>query len=257
MHPDEIYTLWQKRKMDTKTAKEELRHGRSKTARRLIESIDYLEAQGLIARGRHVMEVRAAEISRAQSPFIPHPLIDQFMAQFAEDRVQKSTRFKSLMMKGFSNSGKTQKAMSLFGASRTLVVNCQTISPHLPSLREYDQSVHSAILFDEIDQDQVLHNKVVFQSPNVPVKLGQSACNQHMYELWIHGTPLILCSNTFSFTHTVSGKKIPHVDRGWSQDNLITVELGEGEKWFLEPQRPAEEAASIQDGLDMLGHGFG
>lgn len=257
-HPDEIFGLWKSRKMLPSTAKEELIKSRAKNTRSLIETIDFITDQEKKECRKCMIEERASEIESSQRPFKPHVAIDEFMEQFCLDNLKHATRFQALLLIGYSRSGKTQKGISLFGANRTLVVNCQTISPHLPSLKDYDNEVHAAILFDEIDQDQVLHNKVVFQSPNVPVKLGQSACNQHMYELWIHGTPLILCSNTFSFTHSTNGNPIPEVDQGWLRENLIVVQLEMGEKWWVEEASASQrDALGSQDSMTPFGHGFG
>jgi hypothetical protein len=257
-HPDDIFSLWKLRKILSTTAKEEIIKSRAKNTRSLLETIDFVTDEEKKESRRCMIEERSHDIESSQRPFKPHAAIDLFMDQFGWVNLKQATRFQALLLVGYSRSGKTQKGISLYGANHTLVVNCQTISPHLPSLKEYDSDKHSAILFDEIDQDQVLHNKVVFQSPNVPVKLGQSACNQHMYELWIHGTPLILCSNTFSFTRSKNGNPIPEVDQGWLRENLIVVERKVGEKWwFEEPVVPQEDALGSQESLVPIGHGFG
>lgn len=242
--------------MEAQVAKQELINGRSKNVRQLIESMEYIERQEKELRIQELMKRRAKEIERNQLPFRHHPLIDEYLAQFDDSKLQEATRFMALLLIGFSQSGKTQKGMSLFGPCKTLCVNCQTISPFLPSLREYNHEIYEAILFDEIDQDQVLHNKVVFQSPNVAVKLGQSACNQHMYQLWMHGTPLILCSNTFSFTHKNNGTEIPEVDQGWLRDNLMCIRLEPGEKWYITPSEQEPNCAASQVGEDPPNHRF-
>jgi hypothetical protein len=106
-------------------------------------------------------------------------------------------RHKPLLLRGASQSGKTRKAVSLFGVERTLQLNCQGLGSALPALQGFRRNFNRAIVYDEICEKQMLNNKPVFQAGSAPVVLGQSACNQHAYERWLYNIPMILCSSTF------------------------------------------------------------
>ncbi len=103
----------------------------------------------------------------------------------------------ALPLKGKSQSGKTHKAISIFGHSRFLVVNCQGLGANLPSLCTFSRENHMCIIFHECCSRHVLANKLVFQAGVDPVTLGQSVCNAHAYQIWLHAVPMILCSNDF------------------------------------------------------------
>lgn len=238
VHPDDIYSLWRQRKISDHDVRVELVASRAKTAKYLVEQVDFLVNAAREHESMQLMKSRGDQIEETLIPFRDHEVIDAFLEQFSPSNAASCTRFKPLVMKGPSRTGKTQKALSLFGPSRTLSVNCQGISPHIPSIKAFDGTVYRAIFFDEIDERQVLNNKLVFQSPNVPVTLGQSACNAFSYQKYLFGVPLILCSNVFSFTGS-GGKKLGDEDEQWLRHNLFFVELPEGVNWFLSPPSSA------------------
>ncbi len=107
------------------------------------------------------------------------PSIVEFMMQFSKVHTAPCHRYFSLLIRGESRAGKTALAKSLWGAEHTLVVNCQGCTPHLPSIADLDRDEHMAITWDEIDEQQVLQNKVVSQAGASVVTLGQSKCNQY------------------------------------------------------------------------------
>jgi hypothetical protein len=45
---------------------------------------------------------------------------------------------------------------------------------------------------------------------------------------------MLLCSNTFSMTHS-GGKLLSDEDRNWLQENVIEVRLPAGQKWYEQP----------------------
>ena len=91
--------------------------------------------------------------------------------------------------------GKTERALSWFGSERTLVVNCQNITT--PDLKEMQDGVWTAILFDEANWELVSHNRALFQANDKRLTLGQSSTNAHSYSLCLLGVPMLLCSNRF------------------------------------------------------------
>ena len=64
-------------------------------------------------------------------------------------------------------------------------------------MRSFNKQEYSAIVFDEVTPEQVLCNRLLFQSVPWPVFLGESACDQHLYTLDVYAVPMILCSNDF------------------------------------------------------------
>lgn len=227
-----IWELWQHRKMASEDCKQELLRSRHTTAARLMGVLD-----AHIAEERRQVHVKALELARGLvelefSRFRSHPLLDEFMAQFQGPTAKPLARYRCLLLRGESRAGKTQRALSLFGSDATLAVNCQGVSPGLPCIRRFSRSRHAAILWDEIDEQQVLQNKLCFQSGLQVVTLGQSACNAFAYEVMLHAVPMLLCSNTFSMT-TSRGKDLPPEDVQWLAENIIEVRLAPGMKWYL------------------------
>jgi hypothetical protein len=153
------------------------------------------------------------------------------MDQFVD--TEPKLRFKPLLLLGESCSGKTRKGVSLFGSQGTLTVNCQGMAPALPSIREFDRDTHMAILWDEVSEQQVLCNKLVFQSGLERCVLQQSACNGFSYSKWLFRVPMILCSNTFSFTGPPN-KPLSMEDQDWLQQNIIAALLPQDVRWYLE-----------------------
>jgi hypothetical protein len=140
-------------------------------------------------------------------------------------------RFKSLVLIGCTQQGKTTKAFDIFGYEQTFKVSCQGLSTGLiPSLRDFDRKVHKCIIWDEARYDQVVNNKEVFMSCANPVALQQSACNQHVFHKWLYQTAHILCSNKFPTT-IEDGVSADDVD--WLKGNLVIVSLPVGQTWYL------------------------
>jgi hypothetical protein len=228
-----IWELWQGRKMSADNAKRQLLESRNMGAVKLITMLDAhaLEEQRVCT--EQALKRTRSDLESSFCRWRGHPLLDVFMGQFQGENVKPLTRYKSLLLCGVSRCGKTQRALSLFGFEATLPVNCQGCSPALPSIRMFDRSKHAAILWDEIDNQQVLKNKLAFQSPLQQVTLSQSACNAFAYSTFLYAVPMILCSNTFCMT-TSEGKPLPEEDCDWLAENVIEVRLAEGLKWFLE-----------------------
>ena len=234
-----IWDLFQKRKLSIDDTREQLITSRCRGVPGLIGQLDFFAAAEADLRLEQLRRETTGILSASMCAFRRHPRIDVFLSQFDHLAVAASSRFKTLLFRGPSRCGKSQKAVSLFGADSTLCVNCQGLSPHLPSIKEYDRDRHLAILWDEVEESQVLSNKLVFQSPNIRVTLGQSACNVFSYSKWLHGTPQLLCSNTFSLEKS-KGKDLPLEDRQWLEENIIVVELLENELWYLPRDKGTE-----------------
>ena len=231
--PNIIYDNWQLHKMMSSDAKAQLVVCRCQNAQRLSVAIDWLDDAARQERMAAIIHGRREEMSENLGRFLGHPLIDEFMIQFQDSPVvEKCWRFRPLLLRGPTRSGKSRKGASLWGENRTLVVNCQGMSPALPSIKLFDSSTHEAILWDEISEQQVLHNKLVFQSGTDDVVLGQSACNAWAYSKNLFRVPMILCSNTFSFTASGS-KPLPAEDVDWLTHNVIDAKLENDQPWFV------------------------
>ena len=177
-----------------------------------------------------MMEAVLHDLEKALGFFRDTEVVQKWVSEHARNKNRIHFRSSSLLLRGASQAGKTQKAFSLFGYSRTLVVNCQGLGTALPSLRDYTRSDHDCIIFDEIDEQQVLANKLVFQCGPWPVELSQSVCNQHSYRRWFYNCALILCSNTFRMTQE-DGLECPAaID--WLQANIMDARLPDGNKWY-------------------------
>ena len=226
-----IWELWQLHKMTTESTKKQLLQSRNMGAAKLIAMLDAHAAEEEREFTEAALATFRVGIEGRFTSFRGHPLIDVFMAQWQGAGATPQTRYKSLLLRGESRSGKTLRAMSLFGSEATLPVNCQGCAPNLPSIRAFARNRHHAILWDEIDEQQVLKNKMVFQSPLQMVTLGQSQCNAFAYPVFLYAVPMLLCSNTFSMTH--HGQKVlSEEDRNWLQDNVIEVRLPPGLSWY-------------------------
>ena len=175
---------------------------------------------------RHVQDM----LKQAQAPFRPHAEVEKFQKQFDMSTYGRVARFRTLVLVGGTQQGKTSKAISLWGSSRTLKVSCGNCADGvLPSLAGFHRAQHDAILFDEARIDQVLKNRELFQSNEHLQTLGQSLCNPYAYSIWVYHKAMILCCNSFD----VQEETISVPDRDWLIKNTIIVKLPENEFWFI------------------------
>lgn len=159
------------------------------------------------------------------------PVILEWQRQYLPPQVHSALRFKPLLLRGESQSGKSRKAISLFGHANTLIVNCQGLGCNLPSLRAFRRAEHKCIVFDEARSQQVLANKMVFQAGIDTLTLSQSLCNAHAYTLWLFAVPMILCSNDFQLCSTPAANMAPE-DEEYLARNVLDGSLPRGELWY-------------------------
>lgn len=247
-----VHEMWAKGKMSDDAAKQEILASKSVGAERMLRVLNFHQAEEKKAKLEKLALRTLEQIQERQHKFRSDPIIDEWLKQFAQVHKSPCHRYVSLLLRGESQTGKTAMAVSLFGSSRTLVVNCQGCSPNLPSILEFDRDEHSAIVWDEIDEKQVLNNKLVFQAGAHLVTLGQSKCNQYSYGRFLHGVAMILCSNTFVMPGVGRATNLPDVDEDWLVKNVREVALPPGEVWYLQsPPRPVShsgEQAALQVG---------
>ena len=85
---------------------------------------------------------------------------------------------------------------------------------------------------DEITEKQVLCNKAFFQAGARSVALGQSACNQFTYSVFVYRLPIICCSNTFKMTEA---EGLNAEDADWLKQNVIEAPVpSSGKRWIEE-----------------------
>ena len=230
VRPNWILDLWQSRKLDASQAIDHLIRSRARGSANAIDLIEKLQAkEKLLAHKDSIIALQKA-LFGAMRTFRTHPQINDWAAQYHQDQFGKLSRFKTLVLKGMSRSGKSWKALSLFGPASTFKVNCQGLPLGcLPSLMGFERRQHKCILFDEIRADQVLGNKEVFQASAWPVSLFQSNCNAFSYKVWLYQTAMVGCSNAFPIT-LAEGLEPDEVD--WLTSNVISIELAENQRWF-------------------------
>jgi hypothetical protein len=102
--------------------------------------------QRLQRQSEDIMKVQTA-LFAGLSGLRSDPTIDLFLEQFTPETWAKQLRFRCSGFFGNSRSGKSCKALSLFGPEATLKVNCQGLpSGAIPSIARFDRSVHRCIL---------------------------------------------------------------------------------------------------------------
>lgn len=229
-----IHELWSSRKLDSVDAMACIVESRCMGSQRFYSVVEWHIQEELKRTTVRLLGELRERLEASLADFYHQDGIDRFLGQFDID-VSKppAHRSKPLVLIGDSESGKSKKAASLFGATNTLQVNCQGMAPSLPSIREFDRTKHLAILWDEIEPAQVLNNKMVFQSGLEMVSLQQSACNGFAYQKWLYRIPMILCSNKFHIEGTAE-KPMPPEDIQWLRQNLIVCEPPDGGKWFMQ-----------------------
>ena len=162
-------------------------------------------------------------------PMLHHELLDTWLQQYRAKGTH--TRYRALLLRGATRSGKTQKACSMFRLAHTLVVNAAGLENNLPSLVHLDRSKVDCLCFDEGTHLQVLHNKQFFQAGARAVQLGQSSCKAFSYSVFVYKLPIIITSNYFP---TAVGEGLSQEDADWLQANIIDVPVPVGGKWWVE-----------------------
>jgi len=236
-----IHSSWQKDKMSSADAKAEILRSRAVGSEKMLRVIEFHEKARKDVETKNMSNHVLAKLKSKEKKFRQDVTVDVWAKQFVDVYTNPMYRYTCLLLRGESRAGKTAFAVSIFGFERTLVVNCQGCSPDLPSIEAFDFSRHVAIVWDEIDEQQVLHNKQVFQAPAHVVTLGQSKCNQFACAKLLHGVAMVLCSNTFAYPHTGCNTSLTPMDENWITSNIYEVQLPAGEVWYEETPEEARE----------------
>ena len=222
-------TLWRQGKITLNTCRADCLRVREVGVQRVVAFLEWYEAHH--TRAQHELFTgRIMQMEERQCrPFIHHELIDTWLLQYHGGELH--ARFRTLLLRGVTRSGKTQKACSIYGFARTLVVNAQGLENNLPSLAHLDRKKVDALVLDEGTHQQVLHNKQFFQAGARAVQLGQSKCNQFSYSVFVYKLPIIITSNYFPMTVS---EGLSQEDAAWLQANIIDVPVPVGGKWWIE-----------------------
>ena len=187
---ESIMNLWRLQKLTHEAAKAELIKCRVQGTERCLREVEVLQREEMQVRLRaewlEVMQMLP------QKPFRVLPEVEAWKVK-ALELYGKVGRFKFLVLNGPSQVGKTRFAQALFGMRSSLIVSCQNVQ--VPNLRAYRRYEHKCIIYDEGSSKMVVNNKAIFQSNCDFVGLGQSVCNQHFYEIFLYGTPQVVCCN--------------------------------------------------------------
>ena len=232
-----ITNMWRQGKISFEVCQRDASRVREVGVQRLTSFLEWYGAQG-VQREHTALTARILKQEQAGSrPFRHHEKIDLWRRQY-DAPAGTVARFKTLVMRGKSRSGKTQKACSIYGFANSLVLNAQGMDHILPCMTSLDRSVHQALVLDEACVEQVLANKQLFQAGARAVQLGQSKCNQHAYSDFVYMLPIILTSNKFPLTEK---EGLSPEDADWLEANVIEVPEPFGHKWWV---------ADMEDGLD-------
>ena len=239
-----IMQQWQMRKMDWEQTIANLVRSRCPRALASIQVVEALMEREQQDEQKKQVAALMLELEKSLGTFRSHPLVDKWYAEHVKQLKEPHFRSSCLLLRGESQAGKSRKGASIFGIQSSLIVNCQGLQEALPSLRAYDRTLHAAIVFDEVTEEQVLANKMVFQCGPQPVELSQSVCNQHCYTRWFYNCAMILCSNTFRMSHEDGVKDAAAVD--WLGANIYDARLAKGEKWYMHAHKKKGAGATAK-----------
>ena len=231
MEPKCILTLWRSKKLSHKQAIEQLHVCRGSNIMNSVRDIRYHEEQEKLA----AWSLQRREVCRllqlTMRPFIQHPVVLSWKQQYEQRNYDVLKRFNTLLLRGPTQLGKTSYAESIFGEVATLTLQRQGLGKNLPSLREFCGDTHKCIVFYNVDVDQILGNKGLFQAGKNVLELSQSKCDGFRYSVWPYQTAMICCSNNFPVSEEEGLKAA--ADINWITHNTTVVELAEDQTWFV------------------------
>ena len=148
----------------------------------------------------------------------------QFLAQWEGDDWMDATRFFFLVVLGSSRAGKTQWVKHLFGARRTLVIDCQNqAAPCMHGFRRRDVDL---ICLDEGSPILVDECKLFLQSSSEGCTLYQSRCNGYSKWYFLHAMPVVVSTNEWldDRDHRPTSE--------WLRANSIVLEVGDEPMYY-------------------------
>ena len=234
VEPKFIIKLWRMKKISHETAIQDFLRCRAVSSLKFIQIVQGFEEKEL-QEWIHLESQRViGQVFSNFSRWRRHQRVNEYLAAVDKNvHYGKKDRAPSLLLRGGTQTGKTSFAIHLCGGPmKALVVNCQGMGEHLPSVEALHRRGFYGIVWDEITREQVLSNKKIFQASVYPVTLGQSACNQHSYDVWPYLVKNILCSNKFEIDDQVD-PSLSAEDANWLKGNVIEANLPAGKTWYL------------------------
>ena len=232
VNPDWVMTMISSEKMSIRVGREQLIKCGKGLTRRLADLERLSQARREVQLEARVREVQRHMASSARR-FHEFPIVRQWLAA-ASQPFQMRKKF--LVLEGPSGVGKTEFVRALFGASRTLELNCASCGLS-PDLRQMNPLLHRLVLFDEASPEMVLKNRKLFQAPATLVDLGHSPTGMNVYRVWLNDAVLVVNSNRWS----ADCLKQSHEDRAWLAANQVLVFVN-APMWDNSP--PADPAPS-------------
>ena len=228
----QVLNVWRARKLSHEQCIKDVVLTRARGAAATVDHVNYIMNQECEQKEAAEEEELTRLLSKHMKAFITHPIVEQWRSQYVPANYGKLFRFKILLLRGWSRAGKTMFAKHIFGEDRTVIVNCQGLGDHLPSLRAFMRCDHKAIVFDEVQVGQVLKNKAIFQAGPIRVEMSQSPCGGFRYSKWLYQVAMICCSNDFPMTRAEGLKCDEDVD--WITNNVMCVQLNKHASWYIQ-----------------------
>ena len=195
-------------------------------AARHLQLLDVLQVEADKLQIRDAVRAAKQALGLNLRQFVEIAQVQKWLQTFST----MQSRYQFLVLEGPSGVGKTQYALHVLG-TRTLELNCAACLE--PPLKEYKYGFHGGILFDEGSVAMVLRQRKLFQCAAAEVQLGCSATNAFTYSVFVHRTPLIVCSNTWSQQLACQSPE----DAAWIAANTVHVMVRE-KLWCDVSQQP-------------------
>lgn len=154
--------------------------------------VEALESHARMQKLRQMQEVVANRLAQLKRPFSGDVL--QRLMPWADQYRHDAMRFKFLVLRGGSQTGKSTLAKSLgeqFNFGKPFIQTVQ--SAERPDLREFDQQQHGYIVFDNVNNQKfILENRATLQANNDIHTLGESKTGMYSYPVWLYRVPIVV-----------------------------------------------------------------
>ena len=187
-----IDSLWSEHKLDHATYLEyamQVRVGFLNRSKQ-VEAIQTRERVTSLQQKRNRI---AAQLAPLQKQFKAE--VVEALQRWNEQYKEVQPRYSFLVLRGASRTGKSTLARSLgmvlkFGGAPFV----QTVQSAVdPDLRNYDEAIHSFILFDNVNSMKfILDQRALFQANNDVHTLGESKTGCYSYSVWLHAVRIVV-----------------------------------------------------------------
>ena len=133
-------------------------------------------------------------------------------------------RQNAFVLTGPSKMGKSQFLLQSLAdceqsGQQPLMVNCMNVLD--PDLRDFNRSIHSAIIFDEGSPEMVARHRDLFQARRHDIKLAHSATGCYCYKLNLWRVKLVVSCN--GWREQVD--KLGPADKQWVEANTTVLSV--------------------------------